>query len=347
MIASPAYPESPRRPLSSHAGLPEVEALMLRLALGERLDIAGEMVGECLRSGGKRLRAHLALAAGHALGVADETLVPWAAACELLHNATLIHDDIQDADRVRRGLPTVWARHGVGQAINAGDLMLMLPFLAVGEIEAPPAIRSRLYAAIAVAAARTARGQAAEMELPNQDEVGWPQWIRAAEGKSGALLGLPVQGAAILCGLDDRTSQALAGAFSRAGVLYQLQDDLLDLSAAKGKGRPGRDLREGKMSALIVAHLELHPNEAVETYRWLRDPVLRADDAVMASVERRLFEGGAISRVQGQLPLWADSVTRDARLRAIPEFAEVAEELVARVQQAGASSLSTFRGSAA
>ena len=347
MIAAPAYPVSPRRPLSLHAGLPEVDAVMLRLALGERLDIAGEMVGECLRSGGKRLRAHLALAAGHALGVSDETLVPWAAACELLHNATLIHDDIQDADRVRRGLPTVWARHGVGQAINAGDLMLMLPFLAVGEIEAPPAIRSRLYAAIAVAAARTARGQAAEMELPNQDEVGWPQWICVAEGKSGALLGLPVQGAAILAGLDDCSSQALAGAFSRAGVLYQLQDDLLDLSPAKGKGRPGSDLREGKMSALIVAHLELHPSEAVETYRWLRDPELRADDAVIASVEKRLLDGGAIDRVQQQLPLWAYLVTCEPRLRAIPELAEVAEELVARVQQAGASSLSMFRGSAA
>ena len=347
MIASPDYPESPRRSLSSYAGLPEVDAVMLRLALGERLDIAGEMVAECLRGGGKRLRAHLALAAGHAIGVEDETLVPWAAACELLHNATLIHDDIQDADPVRRGLPTVWARYGAGQAINAGDLMLMLPFLAVGEIEAPPAIRSRLYAAIAVAAARTARGQAAEMELPNQDEVGWPQWICVAEGKSGALLGLPVQGAAILAGLDDCSSQALAGAFSRAGVLYQLQDDLLDLSAAKGKGRSGSDLREGKMSALIVAHLELHPSEAVETYRWLRDPVLRADDAFIATVEKRLFEGGAVERVQEQLPLWADSVTRDARLRAIPELAAVAEELVERVQRAGAASISMFRGSAA
>ena len=65
MFASPTYHPAPRGLLSSHAGLPEVEDLMLRLALGERLDIAGEMVGECLRSGGKRFRAHLALAAGH------------------------------------------------------------------------------------------------------------------------------------------------------------------------------------------------------------------------------------------------------------------------------------------
>jgi len=346
VIASPQFPESPHRSLSSAAGLGEVEAVMMRLAIGGRLDIAGEMAGESLRSGGKRLRAHLALAAGHALGVSDEPLVLWAAACELLHNATLIHDDIQDADRVRRGRPTLWVRHGVGQAINAGDLMLMLPFLAVGEIDAPPALRSRLYAALAIAAARTARGQAAEMDLPNQEDVGWPQWIEAAEGKSGALLGLPVQGAAILAGLDDTSSEAFGSAFTRAGVLYQLQDDLLDLSLEKGKGRPASDLREGKMSALMVAHLELHPDEAVETYRWLRDHELRRDDDVIASAQERLFEGGAVDRVRAQVALWADSVTCDARLRAVPELAAVAQELVDRVQRAGAS-LSLRQGSAA
>lgn len=238
MNACVVYLESPRRYLSSQVDLAAVEAVILRLAAGERLDIAGEMATESLRSGGKRLRARLALAAGQALGVPEETLVPWAATCELLHNATLIHDDTQDGDRFRRGRPTMWARHGLGQAINTGHLMLMLPFLAVGEIDAPPAIRSRLYAAVANAAARTARGQATEMELPNDDEVGWPDWICAAEEKSGALLGLPVQGAAILAGLDDRCSQAFSAAFSRADVLYQLRDDLLDLTVEKGKGRP-------------------------------------------------------------------------------------------------------------
>ncbi len=347
MIASLAHNADSASPsLASRVDLPAVEAVMLRLAVGERLDIAGEMAAECLRSGGKRLRARLALAAGHALGVAEEVLVPWAAACELLHNATLIHDDIQDADRVRRGRPTAWARHGVGQAINAGDLMLMLPFLAVGEIEAPPATRGRLCAAIAIAAARTARGQAEEMDLPNHDEVGWPEWIRAAEGKSGALLGLPVQGAAILAGLDDRCSHALGAAFSRAGVLYQLQDDLLDLSAEKGKGRAGSDIREGKMSALVVAHLELHPAEAAETYRWLRSPELRADEVVIAAVQRRLVEGGAVDRVREQVPVWADAVTRDATLRAIPELAAVAEDLAERVQRSG-TAFSAVRGSAA
>jgi len=337
------------RGLRSAAGLAEVEATMLRLAVGSRLDVAGGIASEVLRTGGKRLRARLALAAGEALGVERSRLVAWAAACELLHNATLVHDDIQDGDRERRGSPTAWARHGVGQAINAGDLLLMLPMLAVGEIDAPPAARARLYEAVAQAAARTARGQSEEMALPDLDEPAWEDWVWAAEGKSGALLGLPVQGAAILAGLDERTANALGEAFTRAGVLYQLQDDLLDLSLEKGKGRRAADLHEGKINALIVAHLALHPAEARTTLAFLRTPTLRSDAAGVASLVERLHEGGAVAFVQEQLGLWADAVREEPTLRAVPDLAAVAEELVERVLRAArtATTSATLQGNAA
>ena len=95
---------------------------MASLATGERLDRLGPIVRQHLETGGKRLRARLALAATEALGHQRADAISWAAACELLHNATLIHDDVQDGDRVRRGEPTVWVRHGIPQAINAGEI---------------------------------------------------------------------------------------------------------------------------------------------------------------------------------------------------------------------------------
>ena len=120
--------------LLDNRGLRAVEAKMLLLSAGESSDPAGEIAREHLLTGGRRVRARLALAAGEALGLRRENVVAWAAACELLHNATLIHDDIQDGDRTRRDVPTAWARHGVGQALNAGDLLLMLPFLAINDV---------------------------------------------------------------------------------------------------------------------------------------------------------------------------------------------------------------------
>src|SRR5215211_7540453 len=98
--------------LRSTLCLAEVETLMDRLADEAGGEPAGAMVRRHLATGGKRIRARLALAAMEALDEPREAGVAWAAACELLHNATLVHDDLQDGDRVRRGRPTVWALHG-------------------------------------------------------------------------------------------------------------------------------------------------------------------------------------------------------------------------------------------
>ena len=115
----------------------DVNGLMRQLATGDRSERCGRMVREALGTGGKRIRARLALLACGALGVSKQDAVCWAAAVELVHNATLVHDDIQNGDTHRRGRETVWVKHGVGQAINVGDLMLVLPYQALDQMDAP------------------------------------------------------------------------------------------------------------------------------------------------------------------------------------------------------------------
>ena len=95
-----------------------VESRMIDLAGDRARDPGARMVREHLDTGGKRLRARLAIAACQALGGRAEDAIDWAAAVELLHNASLVHDDIQDGDRTRRGKPALWARYGPAQAIN-------------------------------------------------------------------------------------------------------------------------------------------------------------------------------------------------------------------------------------
>jgi len=307
-------------------GMDSVETMMRTLAAGKRLDRAGVMVQEHLATGGKRVRARLALAAAAALELDREAAAPWAAAVELLHNATLIHDDIQDGDTVRRGQPTTWVRHGVHQAINAGDLMLMLPFLALSESDVSPEGKARLSLLLAEAAVSTVRGQVEDLDLLPGAHLSRAAWLRAAKGKTGGLFSLPVEGAAILAGHSASVASEMAAPFEQIGVLFQLQDDVVDLYGAKGRERPGSDLREGKVSSLVVAHLERAP----EDRDWLLS-VLRADrqntpDAEVERAIRRFRSSGALDAVLAEIIALDQAVRGDPRLP--PALRLVAAELL-------------------
>ncbi|HEX8273341.1 MAG TPA: polyprenyl synthetase family protein [Longimicrobiaceae bacterium] len=315
--------------LRSTLCLPEVEALMDRLAAEEGGEPAGSMVRGHLATGGKRIRARLALAAMEALDEPREAGVAWAAACELLHNATLVHDDLQDGDRVRRGRPTVWALHGPAQAVNAGDLLLMLPYLALEQLEAGLDRRWTLARALAGHAAAVVRGQAAELALDPWSETDWPAYRAIAEGKTGPLFQLPVEGAAVLAGRTPEEARRLACGFRALGLLFQLQDDVLDLYGEKGRGAPGSDLREGKISALVVEHLALHPGDAP----WLRE-LLAAPrrDTPQADVElavERFRTGGALERVLARIDAAAREALGAAGLADEPGLRHLAAELAA------------------
>ena len=131
-----------------HPCLPQVSALMKTFSIGQRPSGIAEMAKEHLGTGGKRFRALMTLQAADLLGVSQRSAIYWAAAVELIHNATLVHDDIQDGDTTRRGRPTVWKKHGVGQAINVGDLMLMVPYQILSCADfAPSQLRQLLGAA--------------------------------------------------------------------------------------------------------------------------------------------------------------------------------------------------------
>lgn len=309
--------------LRAPEGLDDVEVAMRRL-IGPR-DRAAAMADEHLATGGKRLRARLALAATTALGGSVRDAIPWAAAVELLHNATLVHDDIQDRDTVRRGAPTLWARHGTAQAINAGDFLLMLPFLAVGE--APLQLQSELCRGLADHAVRTVRGQIAELDLIKRGPPGWDAYLEAIAGKTGALVGLPVYGAAILAGRSRAQAEQLSNAFAGLGLLFQLQDDVLDLYGDKGRGRPGSDLFEGKVSALVVAHLARRPSDRGPLLTLLTTP---RDETPAEEVDRFIgdfAESGALADVLRRIEALAAAAETDAALAEEPALRGVALDL--------------------
>ena len=303
----------------------DVEHAMGEIVASELAGRGGKMVSEQLGSGGKRIRPRIAMAAAEALHVPPASAVAWAAAIELLHNATLVHDDVQDGDRYRRGRPTLWARHGTSQAINAGDALLMLPFLALEPI--PPLQRVALTSTLASHAVATVRGQIAELDLLPRERLDWSSYVEAAMGKTGALFALPLVGVALLAGLGEGEARALGEPLRQLGVAFQVQDDVLDLYGDKGREAAGSDLREGKVSALVVAHLERRPEDRA----WLVD-LLRAprDSTPLAGIERArtsFQESGALGLALERASLLRDAAERSPAWTARPHLVHALSRL--------------------
>ncbi|MBN1771492.1 MAG: polyprenyl synthetase family protein [Deltaproteobacteria bacterium] len=211
-----------------------------------------EMCGYHLATGGKRLRALVPLLTAEALGADPVPLRPFAAACEMLHNATLVHDDLQDGDTTRRGRPTVWKRWSAAQAVNLGDAMFYWAVALLGRLEVPEARRWEAIELLVRGTLRVIDGQVREFQLKDDPAPGMSGYVRMIEGKTSGLFEIPLVGAARLVGAAPEAATALGEAARDLGVLFQIQDDLLDLYGDKGRERRGTDVAEGKISALVV-----------------------------------------------------------------------------------------------
>jgi geranylgeranyl diphosphate synthase, type I len=183
-----------------------------------------------LAAGGRRVRASLSLSASLALGIDEATAVALAAVPELLHNASLIHDDLQDGDTLRRGQAAVWVQYGHPHALLAGDVLLAVASSALASTEA--ACRPALLRATARAALTTAAGQAADV-CSRSDSLTWSEYERLACAKSGPLLELTLELPLLACGEAAAAERARAAA-QRFALMYQIIDDLHDTDASSG-----------------------------------------------------------------------------------------------------------------
>jgi hydroxymethylglutaryl-CoA reductase len=229
-----------------------------------------------LETGGKRLRALLPLLVAEALGFDPERLIPFGAACEMLHNATLVHDDIQDGDRMRRGQETVWARFGAPQAINLGDAMFYYTLLLVQRLDVPLARREGASRRVLHETLRVIDGQEREFALKRIACPSLEEYFSMVEAKTSGLFALPMAGAAEISGQPAAIVDGLQEAARHMGVLFQIQDDLLDLYGEKGREAYGSDVREGKISILVVHALRAAP--AADSRR-LREILTKERDA--------------------------------------------------------------------
>ena len=233
-----------------------------------------------LGSGGQRIRARLALSAGLALGLSRQDALCIAAAAELLHNASLVHDDLQDRDELRHGQEAVWVKFGVNVAVCAGDLMLSATYASlcgISDAQSLPALYKLVHERVACAIA----GQCDDLSLDTRPVSDFVAYKRVAIAKSGALLSMPLELALLVAGHSAWTQSArdAAEAFS---VGYQIADDLADVA---------RDVNSGALNIVLVLQNE---GNSVEPYTDARKFGLQHLDAAVAAAGGLPLESGAL-----------------------------------------------------
>jgi len=242
-----------------------------------------------LDSGGKRIRPVLAILTCEALNGDTKKITPFAAACELLHNWLLVHDDIEDGDSMRRDKPALWVKYGVPHGINAGDFMSEKVYELVLRSQFAEEIKMRLMGEIAETCIKTAEGQAMDMNLRDNDHPGEKDYMKMIELKTAWYLTLPMVGGAIAAGREDLT-EMIKKFGMKIGPAFQIADDLLDLTEGKGRGEIGSDIKEGKRSIMVIhCSSKCSGNERKRLFEILNRPRDKTSEEDIAFV-RRLFD---------------------------------------------------------
>jgi geranylgeranyl diphosphate synthase type I len=216
--------------------------------------IAREMFEYQLRSGGKRIRPGLAMMVEDAYLGRVERILPFAAAAELLHNASLVHDDLQDEDERRREQPTVWRAFSAAQAINLGDLVFTLGLKLIDYLEVPGARKFEVTQLCVDCLAELVSGQILEFDLKSRGSYTEEDYLAVASKKTASLFRLVLKGAALLCDAPQEDLQEMVELGEHLGVAFQVRDDIVDVTGRKEGRAAGGDIREGK-TTLMAAHL--------------------------------------------------------------------------------------------
>jgi geranylgeranyl diphosphate synthase type I len=282
---------------------------------------------------GKALRPTLALLSAAAVGGAPSEAVPAGVAVELVHNFSLLHDDVMDGDLTRRHRPTAWSQFGIGPAILAGDSLLTLALdvlASSGHPGAAPGLRM-----VSAAVQELVDGQCADMDFEQRTIVGLAECERMAAGKTAALMGCSAAVGGLFGGAPPEHVEHLRVFGEQLGLAFQHVDDLLGVWGDPAvTGKPVySDLRNRKKSLPVVAALNSGGAAGEELAHLYRRTASLADDE-LTHVAQLVDDAGGRAWSQSQ----ADSLLTHALARldelapspAVTELADLARLVTRR-----------------
>ena len=286
---------------------------------------------------GKRLRPMLLLTVAEEEGGSPGTALDAACAIEILHNYSLVHDDIEDGDRVRHGRDTVWAKWGTAHGINAGDSLCAISYLALLESDvARPAERTvAMTRALHEANLAMCAGQGRDIAFEREAHVTMDDYLAMISGKTAALFGAACEIGALAAGAPADRARAYARLGSAYGLGFQIEDDLLGTWGESTKtGKPvGADLARRKWTFPVVWALAGPPSPArdVVVERYARRADVRCDDvhATIAALDALGVRDAAMLHAQAHY----DRADEIAAAAGIDQSGRVREFLAANVRR--------------
>lgn len=238
--------------------LDRVEAALTTL-LNERGGWLRPQAERLFRTGGKRLRPAMVLLTARLFGQVDEAVIKVAAAVEMIHGASLLHDDVIDETDTRRGSPTLNSEEGNRFAVLLGDFLLCQALLGVSDLG-----RVDLLQVISQAVADMTSGQILEADLQGDVEASEEAYLQVIDGKTAALMAAGCEMAAMACGADPEEVDAARRLGRFLGLAFQIVDDILDLwGDPTALGKPvGSDLQDKKFTLpFLVSYRQSNEQE--------------------------------------------------------------------------------------
>lgn len=251
---------------------------------------------------GKRVRPWLVLICAQGAGGDWRSSLPAAAAFELVHNFSLIHDDIEDNGETRRGQAAVWRKWGLAPGLNAGDVMFATAFKALENLQGqvPDDVLSKASLLVADTCFRLTKGQQLDIEFQHQERVLDSEYEEMIAGKTAALLGACCQMGALLAGKDESEQKNYRQFGQALGMAFQVYDDWLGVwgqESETGKSTYG-DLMEGKKSLPVILGFEASARFA---QRWGKGAL---DEREAQEMARWLLEDGVSAKVKQAYEHW-------------------------------------------
>ena len=258
---------------------------MLRYYMGW-VDVDGN---PCVATEGKALRPTLCLFACEASGGSVREAVPIAAALELIHNFSLIHDDIQDHDETRHHRPTLWSVWGIPEALVAGNVLRVIADVSLERLEHEGVEPDRALASVGLlteAYLEMIEGQHMDISYEGRPDIGMQDYLTMISRKTGALIRCSMNLGAVIGTHDEATVDAFRACGKSLGYVFQIRDDVLGVWGDEAvTGKPvGADIRRKKNSFPVVYAM----SEASDDDRRTLIDIYRQEDITDGDVERVL-----------------------------------------------------------
>ena len=301
------------------------------LSMRSPVPMIPDLAGHLVKAGGKRLRPMLTLAAARAFDYDGADHRKLAAAVELIHAATLLHDDVVDASALRRGLKTANVIWGNKESVLVGDFIFSRAFELMVE-----AGNLDVLQILSRAAGVIAEGEVLQLATQKNLNATFEMYLAVVESKTAALFAAAAHAGAVIAGAGVEAAAALRGYARNLGIAYQLVDDALDYSGyevALGK-RVGDDFREGKMTLPVVYALTRASGEDAAFWRrTVSEGRQHPED--FAAARALLERTGAIAETLACARRYAERALSDLERAPRNEFTSALADLAATSVERG------------